>query len=65
MGKHNIDQRSHINKKNNTSKNNNESCFEQMGNATFQITKCFFKKCEYAILQQYAIGQKTQAFFKN
>ncbi len=56
MGKHNIDQRSHINKKNNTSKNNNESCFEQMGNATFQITKCFFKKCEYAILQQYAIG---------
>jgi len=35
-----------------------------MGNATFQIKKCFFKKCEYVILQQYAIGQIPKHFLK-
>jgi hypothetical protein len=43
--------------KNNISKNDNESSFEQVGNAIFHIMKCFFKEYEYVILQQYAIGQ--------
>jgi hypothetical protein len=37
--------------KNNISKNDNESSFEQVGNAIFHIMKCFFKEYEYAIGQ--------------
>jgi hypothetical protein len=64
MGKHNIYQRSHINKRIIYQKMIMKVLSNKWEMPHFKSSNVFFKECEYAILQQYAIGQIPNHFLK-